>query len=197
MLNHNYSEGRPLQDGSFQNLRSVSNLTASKLTASEIHSNIVVTGTVVSDHATITNLTATNLTVTNAGSLDPFLGYVSLPLPVAVCSGNALYNVSQLRLGIYVAGNDKASWSVYVPASSSTLHIYVPMISELNSGNELIVTVNGTPYLVTSATLKSNTLFVSSTSACSWVSSGMMDVSVTASMQTGGLFIGDTLFVGP
>jgi hypothetical protein len=199
MFSHNYSEGRPHQDGGFQNLRTVSTLTASKLTAGEINSNVVASTHVISENASITNLTATNLTLHNMSNLSPFLGYVNLPLPVATLGGGATYSLNgQPYIRFYSPNNDTASWSVLVPASESQLRIYVPVLNPLIS-DILTVTVNGTSYQVTNTSLKSGSNYIYSTAAFDWATSAVMNVRITPAVlinSMGNLSIGDAVYVG-
>ena len=189
------SDGRPPQDGQFQNLKSVSTFVASKITASEINSNVSITGEIIAAGGSITNLSVDNLILANPGSTLPFPGFVALPLSVATVAGStvAYSDTSAPLITLNTVNTDSATWSVFVPASGTQLKVYVPVKAALGS-NTLSVSVNGVAHSVIAATLKSGTTYVYSTSAFDWKTSELMRVVISSSSGTG-ISIGDAPYI--
>lgn len=193
----NISDGRPPQDGQFQNLKSVGTFVASKITAAEVNANVIISGDVVATGGTIQNLSVDNLTLLNTESLVPFPGYVLLPLAVGVCGGVAAYVATTAPvINLTALNTDKVTWEVFVPGASSSrqLSIFIPLKAAIGS-NVLKVTVNGTDYLATSSTLKSQSSFIYSCVPFAWTQSGMMTVVISQSAGTPPIAIGDSPFV--
>ena len=192
------SDGRPPQDGQFQNLKSVSTLVAAKLTANEVNSNVVIAGEVVAVGGTIQNLSVENLTLAKPGSTLPFLGYVLLPLAVGVCA-SATYSVTGNSpiITLNALNTNTVTWDVFVPAatSSTQMSIFIPMKAALGS-NVLSVSVNGTVHLATSANTKSQSSYIYFCAPFVWTESGMMTVVISQSAGTAPVIIGDSPFVG-
>jgi hypothetical protein len=186
----NSSDGRPPQDAQFQNFKANSSMTSRRLTTDVISSNAVVAGEIVADQ-----LTVNTLQVNDTSNITPFPGYVSLPLPAATLTNNAVLGFSTwvgIKLPVPVV--DIASWSTYVPAATLPLFVYVPTLALLNT-NSLTVTIDGTAFTITDTQLKLNTAYLYKCGPLSWPTSGNLSVSV-ASAVGANIIIPDDLYIG-
>lgn len=195
-MSQHISDGRPPQDGQFQNLKSVSTFVASKLTSHEVNSNVLIAGEIVAENGSIANLNVENLTIANSGSLIPFPGFIALPLVSASLSGSASYAASTAPVVTLTTPlTDYIRWSTFVPASSTAVKVYVTLKSALGS-NIMNVTVNGTIHAVPAANEKSvNASYVYSTAAFNWLTSGTMTLSVSLGTGTGPVLLGDSVYI--